>query len=193
MRVVSFVLFVTACAHGPTTPHVTVDAVAAHPALVASPPILSPDHASREDARAWSELADWMCKQAGGAEYGEGLDQKVMPEDVSFSVARTAFFDDGDAKLHTESRAWLAQVAYTFDALPRGARLVVKTTFEDDPRPPQERRAIANDRASAIAAALALGDRVEMHVSVKAWEGSYDGPAVLDPAAGRLTFTIVRP
>ena len=147
------------------------------------------DEAKSIDTREWTELADALCKDAGGVEYGN---------DVSFSLARDGFFDAKDARLHEKTTAWLSQVAVTFAKLPRGASLVVSTTFEDDAASlaPAMKIALANQRAVALRDALVRAGispaRFTVHTTTTAWEGDYDGPATLDPAEGRVGFAVTR-
>jgi uncharacterized protein (DUF2147 family) len=72
----------------------------------------------------------------------------------------------------------------------------VTTTFEDDTNPTAARKKISDERAAALTTTLARngvdGAHAEVRSSVAEWEGSYDGPAVLDPAEGRINFAIVR-
>jgi len=159
-----------------------------------TPAIVRADHADADEAksidtREWTELADALCKDTGGVEYGN---------DVSFSLARDGFFDAKDARLHEKATAWLSQVAVTFAKLPRGASLVVSTTFEDDAASlaPAMKIALANQRAVALRDALVRVGispaRFTVHTTTTAWEGDYDGPATLDPAEGRVSFAVTR-
>jgi outer membrane protein OmpA-like peptidoglycan-associated protein len=143
----------------------------------------------RTDAREWTALADSLCKEAGSVEYGD---------DVSFSLARESFFDDKDSRLHDDAASWLARVAATFAKLPKGATLVMTSTLEEEATslPPVTKIGIANRRAAAIHDALVIGgvdpSHLIIHATTSAWEGSYDGPATLDPAGGRVSFAVTR-
>jgi len=175
-----------ACAHA--TPHaVTIttprsDFVAAQARPIEPPAV---------DAKAmWSALGDSLCKEAGGVEFGG--------EDVSFSLAREGFFDVKDGRLHEAAGRWLARVAATFAELPKDAKLVMTSTLEDEAvrLPLPTKIGIANQRAAAIHDALVVGgvdpSRLIIHATTNSWEGDYDGPATLDPAAGRVSFAVTR-
>ncbi len=145
--------------------------------------------ATKADVREWTALADSLCKDAGGVEYGD---------DVSFSLARDEFFDDKDGRLHEKTAPWLARVAATFAKLPKGATLVMTSTLEEEAYslPLVTKIGIANQRAAAIHDALVAGgvdaSHLVIHATTQAWEGDYDGPASLDPAEGRVSFAVTR-
>ncbi len=171
-----------------------------HPTRSADP------EAATIDARAWATLADWLCKNAGAVDYGAAVGEientpykaRVTSTDVSFGLPRSAFFDANDGKLHPETVAWLERVVATLAKLPAGATLVVTTTLEDDVQSQSvaARSMLAAQRMVALREAIVAAgldrSRVDVKGTIEAWEGSYDGPAILDPADGRVTFAVTR-
>jgi len=109
------------------------------------------------DARAWSALADSLCRETGGLEYGGAVAEvenvpaisRVKSDDVSFGLARAAFFDVGDAKLRPEARPWLDRVIATFrDLSPaRSSSSPARSRTTSRPSPPQ--RAPTSPRVEA--------------------------------------------
>ena len=184
--VVSLMIF--GCGHTPTA----VTLATPHPHFVApetrSIQPVDPE-AKIADAREWTVLGDALCKIAGAIEHGEG---------ASFGLARESFFDAKDGRLREAATPIFVRVAATFSRLPRGGRLVVTSTLEDDAAnlPLATKNALASQRAAALEDALVrVGvDRARLtsHVTTRAWEGDYDGPATLDPAEGRVAFAVER-
>ncbi len=198
--------FVIACAHAPRAA-VTLATPRSQGVVpvVRGSPSKNDDLTNTVDARAWAALADWLCKDVGAVEYGDAIEEIEstkslgrLTTDVSFGVPREGFFDPKAAVLLAGAIPWLERVAQTFVKLPKGATLVMTSSLEDDAAalPAPVKNAIATQRAVAIRGALVAAgvdpSRLVTRSVTQAWEGSYDGPATLDPSEGRITFAVTR-
>ena len=144
--------------------------------------------ASGSDAKRWNELGDWLCSRTGGVEY--------TGDEVSLGLPGAVFFDAKDTHLKAQVKPWLDRIIATLHDLPRGAKLVVTLTVEDEATTLVERDHLARERSAAITTALTQAGLARADFTIRApttrWEGDFDGPAALDPAGGRVTFAIER-
>jgi len=149
-------------------------------------PISETDVATHEEVATFDNLGSEMCRAAGGSEEDNEL--------VWLSLARAAFFETNKTELSRDGRAIVLRVAEVAASLHRD--LEIDVHLEDDARSDAER--IARERAATIRAIVDAreggpqarweGVRVVAHAEM--WEGSYDGPAALDPVEGRIDFVL---
>jgi hypothetical protein len=141
-----------------------------------------PALATANEQRTWRALEDELCQAAGGCE--------SQSTALWFSLARRAFFNERETALKSEGATFVQRIAGVAHSLNRTVRVEVRLEDEAASQPDADR--IANARADALRRALMdAGARGTVVSHTSEFEGDYDGPLALDPAAGRVDFALV--
>ncbi len=152
----------------------------------------APTAVSQDAFRRWRVLGESICSETHDA-------VSYDDETVEVSLPREAFFDAGSKALLPASDAAVALVAQALADLGE-PRVLVRSNLEDavaDRGTKEERLVFSRRRADAIADALVAHgvprERIVRVGTSEGWEGSFDGPAQLDPAEGRIDFVVLGP
>jgi outer membrane protein OmpA-like peptidoglycan-associated protein len=168
-------------------------------------PVVSPrtpePRATRPDARdttateaqrvVWEEMAARLCHDAGG--------YSMDHETLEISLSRAFFFEERGATLRPPVRAVLVAAAGALRRL-GDVRIIIESDLEDGAFEGTSAPflwSLSTARAVAVAAVLETAgiDRSRLEITARAsrWQGSYDGPANLDPAKGQIQIAIATP
>jgi hypothetical protein len=139
----------------------------------------------------WEEMAAHLCRDAGGY----SMDDSTL----EICLSRAFFFEERSATLQPPARAVLEGAAGALRRL-GDVRIIVESDLEDGAFEGTSAPFLWNlstARAAAVAVVLETAgiDRSRLDITARAsrWQGSYDGPANLDPAEGQIKIAVATP
>ena len=138
--------------------------------------------ATPKEQDAWRALARELGPTAGGVE--------SKSEELQFSLARSAFFDERATTLEPGGTALAERIAAVARDVGRAVRIEIR--LEDAAASQPDASRIAAARGEALRSVFAkAGARSTVVLRTTPFEGDYDGPLELDPSSGRIDFALV--